>query len=106
MKELTYPQWSAERKLIAIAYRFYQGAPWGQDQGREGPAVGDYYCITRAGLALYQVSRIADDRVFFRLIYMDDGTRGDGHEDSFPFDEFTAGGFAPYRCYCPPWCFA
>lgn len=99
------PPWSEKRKLEAISYRFYQQQAWGADQGRNGPAVGDYYCITRAGLALYRVSRIEEGRVWYASVYNDDGSMADGHEESFTHEDFTRGGFAYARCYCPPWCF-
>lgn len=105
------PPWSEKRKLEAISFRFYQQQAWGADQGRNAPAVGDYYCITRAGLALYRISEIRSGRVYYRTIYHDDGSRPPQplHDTcdfaSFDYDEFTKGGFAHARCYCPPWCF-
>lgn len=47
MKNLTFNE---RQKIAALAMRFYQHLEW-------QPKVGDYYCLTREGLELFQIAR-------------------------------------------------
>lgn len=92
--------WNEKAKLIALDFRFYQHA---QDWE---PKVGDYYCITRAGLTLCQIAKIENGKIAHRTIcddYGNDATSWPVYE--WTADEFLRGGFMKNRCYVPAWAF-
>ena len=90
--------WTADIKLKALDFRFYQHAPdW-------EPKVGDYYCITRAGLTLCQIAKIENGKITHRTIFDDYGNDATSWpEYEWDANEFLKGGFMVNRCYVPPW---
>lgn len=52
---------SATQKICALAMRFYQGMKW-------NPQVGDYYCLTRDGLELWQIRESDGENFFIRKV--------------------------------------
>ena len=91
-------KWNADKKLMALDFRFYQHAPAWE------PKVGDFYCITRTGLMLCQISKIHDGKITHRTIFADDGSDATSWpEHEWDANEFLNGGFMVNRCFVPPW---
>lgn len=84
---------TAQQKLHALAYRFYQGGKW-------EPKPGDYYTTSRADLELYQVIDVRDGKVFTRYC---DPQRG-SHITDWPAEEFLSPEtFGRARVWVPGW---
>lgn len=90
--------WNLSVKMEALALRFYQRHhEW-------YVTAGDLYCISRAGLALFIVVKVADDLVWFRNLMTDDGkpvSVATTQPGCYGHHEFLHGGFAPCRIPIP-----
>lgn len=88
-------------KLYALSHRFYGNQQWVVQEG-------DFYCITRAGQALYQVACFTGTSIMMRTLCQDDGNLGTVEQPLPPdhewvADEFQHGGFAENRIHIPSW---
>lgn len=85
---------TAEQKLHALAFRFYQSAGW-------EPKAGDYYTTSRADLELYKVVDVRDGKVF--TTYLPEG----GTVAEWPAEEFLSEKtFGRCRVHVPDWVLA
>lgn len=50
------------QKIAALAMRFYQGMKW-------EPKVGDYYCLSREGLEMFQITRSDGENFYITKVY-------------------------------------
>ncbi len=69
------------QKLAALAMRFYQGMKW-------EPKVGDYYCLTRDGLELFQIRSSDGENFFLRKVGPNDAQ---DLSDAWPIADFQTG---------------
>jgi len=91
--------WNADKKLIALAHRFYDGAQW-------TPKLGDFYCVTRAGLSLFQIAKWEGGKIWHRTIYNDLGEYAtDWPLTEWDEAEFIKGGFMVNRVLVPEWAY-
>jgi hypothetical protein len=90
-------QFTAERKLHALAHRFYGGigAGW-------VPKAGDFYTLTRATLELFQVARVEDGQVWIVNCL---GAPETVQESPFPLEGFSTEGFGINRVHVGDWIF-
>ena len=80
---------TAEEKLEALAYRFYQGGKW-------EPKAGDLYTTSRADLEVYQVTEVDELHVCTKY------TEGSDTVTQWDRETFQTEGFGPKRVYIPP----
>ena len=73
-----------KQKLAALALRFYQHAKW-------KPEVGDYYCLTREGLELFQISRSDGSNFFIKRVFAPGQEQGEEMAEPWPIAEFQSG---------------
>lgn len=85
---------TAEQKLKAFDYRYYQNQIW-------QPKKGDYYTITRDELCLYQIVDETDTSFYIILVYSNNGSYQES-PDQWLKDEFLSG-FFNCRLYVPNW---
>lgn len=82
-----------KQKLAALAFRFYQHAKW-------EPEVGDYYCLTREGLELFQISRSDGDNFYIKRVFAPGQEPSEEMSDPWPIAEFQSG-FGDNRVWVP-----
>jgi hypothetical protein len=70
-----------EQKLTALALRFYQHMVW-------TPQVGHYYCLTREGLELFQITRTDEENFFIKLVYAPGQEPGEEMDTPWPIGKF------------------
>ena len=84
-----------EIKLRALDWKFYQDQRW-------EVKVGDLYCLTRHGQALFEIAGFGAESLLMKTLVSDEGEESPDSQRLHPA-EFQHGGFAEKRVHIPPW---